>query len=362
METGKHVAELSKLLFKRIVFFYFAFIVIVLFLLFLSKAFRVSVKKRNPFEWLALFIIVFIAIFRFDVGWDYVNYYNYIDNVEILQILRLEPLSQIFCYIAILFESPPLLFVLFGLPTYLILFYTLKRYSVGFVLSLLVYLAFFYLESLTSIRQTLALSITFWGFRYILKRSFIKYMLVVALSAMFHMSAVAAILIYPVYYLLNLRSLAIMIPVLFLLKEVVFRMLSSYGPYAYYLDKLEDFTGGGIVRYVQIALYFSLLILGLVKKIDRSQNKLFTLIGIALLFPFIFGPALGTRLGMYFLIYQCILIPSILSKYSLPYKVIYASCFSLYFLVMIYIGSKNEFKSLYIPYQFIFNIENPQFR
>ena len=342
--------------------FYVVFICSILFFFFLSFHERKKYKNGVFFERIALFIIVFISIFRFDVGWDYVNYYNYIYNVEILQILGLEPFSQLLCYVALYFNSPPLLFILFGLPTYLILFQALRRFSVDFRISILVYLAFFYLESFTSMRQTLALSITFWGFRYVLTRSFAKYFFVIVLAALFHMSALVALVIYPIYFLLNVKWLILVIPVIFLVKEVLFQFLSMYGRYAYYLDKLEEYTGGGIARYVQIFLFLSLLVLGRAKSISFSENRMFSIIGLALFFPFIFGPALGTRIGMYFLIFLCLLVPCILKKYSIHYKILYTFCFVGYFLTMIYVGSNNAFKSLYTPYQFIFNIESPQFR
>ena len=108
--------------------FYILFICIVLSLFFLSRVFPDGSRRYYFFELVGLFVINFSGIFRFDVGWDYINYYNYIDKIEVNQIIRLEPLSQIFCIIAILFDNPPLLFVLFGLPTYLIFFHSFKKY------------------------------------------------------------------------------------------------------------------------------------------------------------------------------------------------------------------------------------------
>ena len=194
------------------------------------------------------------------------------------------------------------------------------------------------------------------------KRQLFKYVLVVGFAALFHVSALAALFIYPVYRFLSLRMLVFIIPILFLAKEILLRVLYVLDIYSYYIDKLDEYTGGGIVRYIQIALFVSLLLLAYLKRIDEYENKLFAIIGIALLFPFILGPALGIRLGMYFLVYFCLLIPSILRKYSVQYRLFYAICFSGYFLAMIYIGSNNAFKSLYIPYQLIFNVENIQFR
>ena len=62
--------------------FYILFICIVLSLFFLSRVFPDGSRRYYFFELVGLFVIIFIGIFRFDVGWDYINYYNYIDKSE----------------------------------------------------------------------------------------------------------------------------------------------------------------------------------------------------------------------------------------------------------------------------------------
>ena len=107
--------------------FYILFICIVLSLFFLSRVFPDGSRRYYFFELVGLFVIIFIGIFRFDVGWDYINYYNYIDKIEVNQIIRLEPLSQIFCIIAILFDNPPLLFYYLDYQLILYFFIHLKN-------------------------------------------------------------------------------------------------------------------------------------------------------------------------------------------------------------------------------------------
>ena len=106
----------------------------ILFILILLSLFLIDYLNRKQIlplpvncEKLAVLVVIFVGIFRFDVGWDYVNYYNYINLEEWGHIIRLEPLSIVLCVIAIYFNSPPLLFVLFGLPTYYLFFQNIKE-------------------------------------------------------------------------------------------------------------------------------------------------------------------------------------------------------------------------------------------
>ncbi len=340
----------------------------ILFILILLSLFLIDYLNRKQIlplpvncEKLAVLVVIFVGIFRFDVGWDYVNYYNYINLEEWGHIIRLEPLSIVLCVIAIYFNSPPLLFVLFGLPTYYLFFRTLKKNSKIFALSFFVYLAFFYLETFTSIRQTLALSIVFAGYKYILKRKFISYVICVVIAFFFHYSALVAIAIYPIYHKFNFKLLSVFILGIFIFKQLMFAIVERYTSYGYYLDKLEDYTGGGIVRYIMILFFIVLLLLGYKKGIIQ-QLPFYKIVFTSLILPFILGPALGARLGIYFSIYLCLLCAQVFSYYHAGMKLLLVFGCCCYFLLMIYIGSQNDFKSLYIPYQFIFDVNNIQFR
>lgn len=342
--------------------FYILFLAVILFVFFLAAyCKKKKLKLFVEFDKLAVGILIFVGIFRFDVGWDYVNYYDYIDKIQIDRIIRLEPLSQLLCYISIYLESPPVLFVFFGLPTYLLLFRTLKSFSEIFILSFFVYVAFYYLESFTSVRQALAISITFSGFTYIANRKILKYLCCVVFASLFHYSALVALIIYPIYHRVSFKTVCLFIPFLFLFKALFLELVLNYTNYGYYIDKLEEFTGGGIVKYVVILCFLLLCVLGFLKGVLK-KNPFYKIVFISLFLPFLLGPALGARLGSYFSIYLCLLVPNVLKYYNdkVKFGVIVFCCF--YFMLMISIASVNSFKSLYTPYQFIFNVENIQFR
>lgn len=81
------------------------------------------------------------------MGYDYLTYYTLIENEEEAQILYLfSPLSIVWAEIALYFESPQMLFVLFGLPTFALLIFTLKKYSKDYALSVTILICFFFLH------------------------------------------------------------------------------------------------------------------------------------------------------------------------------------------------------------------------
>ncbi|MCS2767341.1 EpsG family protein [Bacteroides thetaiotaomicron] len=161
--------------------FYLFFLLIVLFLLYIQS------RKRQYSTVAGIcvpIIIIFVVICRYRVGYDYLTYYTLIENEEEAQILYLfSPLSIVWAEIALYFESPQMLFVLFGLPTFALLIFTLKKYSKDYALSVTILICFFFFTSLSIIRQALALAICFYGYRFIVKRSLIKYILCILIAS-----------------------------------------------------------------------------------------------------------------------------------------------------------------------------------
>lgn len=304
---------------------------------------------------IAFLLIVVIALLRFDVGWDYVNYYRAVINND---IKRFEPLSQLFLYIAIQLGLPHLVFLLFGIPTYILIYSTIRKYSSNIGFSILLYFSFFYLESLGFIRQSLAVAICFWAIKYIFSRRFFPFLICVVIATSFHYSAIIVLFAYFMYQA-KLQYLICILPALFIVRVLAFRLLVSIGVYTTYLEELFVMGGGALIRFFYIILFFSLLVVR-GKKIGVKDNFFLFMIGLALSFPFLFGSHLGVRLSSYFFMYYILLIPDFVFKIKL--KLIYVTIAILFLTMTLYLTTQDPIKSQYVPYQFIFEIDEPIFR
>ena len=336
-------------------FFYFLLIAFVSLFCYSKKRLHFAGIRINVSS-IAFVLIVAIALLRFDVGWDYVNYYQAVTNND---IKRFEPLSQLFFCIAIFFECPHLIFLLFGIPTYLLIFSTIRKYSRNVGFSILLYFCFFYLESLGFIRQALAVAICFWAVKYIFCRRFVPFLLCIVVAILFHYSAVIVLLAYPLYQKVKLKYLMWSLPALFIIRELFLILLGTLGMYTTYLEELYTMQGGSLIRFFYIILFFSLLIFKNAKN-DANDNYFFFMIGLALAFPFLFGSHLGVRLSSYFFIYYLLLILDVILKASM--KFLYVMVAISFLLLTLYLTTRDPIKSQYVPYQFIFEIDEPVFR
>jgi hypothetical protein len=343
--------------------FYFSFILFVSIFLFIGKIKNVS-HYNGFFQSIAVFSIVIVAIIRFDVGWDYKGYYSSIINPHIYNLDRYEPLSRLFTNIALYFNSPPLLFVLYGIPTYLLVYFSFIKYSKNVGLSMIIYIGLFYLISFSIIRQALAIAICLFSYRYLQGKSFFKYSLCVLFAVLFHYSAIVLLFIYYIYhYVSQLKNVILLICITFIGRELLFYIIEKYTPFEDYIDILFEMKGGSVTRFFYVLLFVSIPLLTKYKNYSKEEKSLLSVICFGISTPFIFGSALGERIGAYFLLYFCFIIPSLL-QYLKPSKtLVYYLIFNVYFLLTIYISSNMSWqKSAYTPYQTIFSNEQRIFK
>lgn len=335
-------------------------------LLFFVLLFTNFLGRKNNNGWgykIAASLLAIVAIVRFDVGWDYPNYYNIIDNVLVAGLSQWEPLSLGLALLAIYTNNTFLFFILSGCIIYPLAFYAFKKNSVMPSLSLIIYVGLFYLISCSIIRQAIAVSICLYAYKYIKAKSFFRYFLLVVLATLFHYSAFISLVIYPIYHHGKFKLVLALSIVMVFLRTFLFMILESYGLYADYLSRLNDISGGAITRLFYILLFLSFFIIIKYRKYTTEEKRFLSIILVGLFCPFLFGSGMGERIGYYFIIYYCYLIPILLEGKKRYKRGIYVSIFSLYFLLMIFYTSHIPGqKAAYTPYRTIFNITHVQFR
>ena len=309
-----------------------------------------------------LVILLIVTCLRFDVGFDYMSYYNMVyPHLNDSEIERIEPFSAILLRFASYLGHPQFVFILFCLLNSFFLYKSFRIHSSNFFISVLVYISMFYLNDISVLRQAVACSITFYSFKYVRERKFILYLLFCLIAFLFHSSAIVAILIYFIYNYCNpLLTFVAMVLLYSLSKSVIYMLPGS--DFTHFFDYMFDMNGGAIIKYVNIALLLLLIVYDRIKHI-KNNIQMYQIVAIGLLFPFVFGSHLGNRVGTYFTMFFCLIIPTSLSKSSIPVYKFVVFLFMLYFLSTIMV-STNSSGSQYVPYRCVLfeDIDNPSFR
>ena len=101
----------------------------------------------------------------------------------------------------------------------------------------------------------------FLGYRFIVKRSLIKYILCILIAALFHPSAGVAIIIYWLPFL-KFRLVVLLSIISIVAKPLFFYMLNILGVYTSYLDGKMDIEGGKYTQLIYFLLFIICFVLG----------------------------------------------------------------------------------------------------
>ena len=165
---------------------YILFISIIMALLILNSAVK---QNANIFQILAFCLIVFFVGFRFETGYDWAMYRNFFEyntfhsGIEFGYVFLIKILRYFF-------NDYQSLFLFTAFITYIFIYLGIKKYTThtGIALVLFLLIPGLFLNSLTIIRQELAIAITFYAFSLLVDKKFSKYLVLMILAFSIHYS------------------------------------------------------------------------------------------------------------------------------------------------------------------------------
>jgi len=343
-----------------------------------------SEKRNNRGGIYLAYVIIFAAsALRFDIGFDYENYYyifsslankfNYNGAFDWIDLITIEPFAFIFGYL-FQWSANAYLYVIatYSLITIILLFKIFDHYNIH-TIGIFLYLASWIMfQSWDWVRQALALSFFLYSIQYIESKSFLKFSVCIFLATMSHYSALVLILAYPLSKLHIQRQFAIGIAVIALLLSLagvldqLKSLMFSLIPYYAELYANTDYeTAGG--NHSSTTLFLTaILYLIYIAVIDKKYNYL--------QIPFLTGYIIFLisadnlnldRIAWYFTSLQLIIVPLSLRE-ALPgtqKRIVLLSAFGLLFLIYNVIDIGATIRGC-TPYETIFspNCEQLHFR
>lgn len=344
---------------------YIIFIILILILPKMGKIRIVSGFKTYGFN--VAFILIFIlSALRFDVGYDYSMYYEFIEgNIKWYtdQINRIEFLPRQL----ILFSSFINFYQFFFIFTSFLITYFfykgIKENSEDRLISTLIFVCFplFFFMSLSIVRQYVAVAIVFYSFKFIKQRQFWQYLAVVILCFFIHKSFILALPLYFFYSnFVNKKIILVIFILSFFSSDLLAFVIKLFSDrYSIYFTRISG-EGGNLMLLVFQTL--GLLLLPLVYNFRDKNDKDFN---FYLLTYFVglfiwaslskFGHA-GIRGSLYYMSFTILLIPHLKKKIK-EYKIIkegFVIICICFFFINLYIGSQHRIKDANLPYQTFF--------
>ena len=188
------------------------YFIVCLTLFYNSVKYEFIYKEKRRWKKIIIFMIIFILAFSYQMGSDWLNYqyfYDYeVPNIKLSDLYNSSKFmfssEKVFVLLSIFFYKIGFNYELFvgiiiAFSLFLILNFIEKRsdnFYFSFFLSIVIFLFGYSLEPV--LRQLITLSLIVIGFKYIEKRCFFKYLLIIILAVQFHLSAFIAL---PLYFL-----------------------------------------------------------------------------------------------------------------------------------------------------------------
>ena len=197
----------------------------------------------------------------------------------------------------------------------------------------LMYYLLMYNESLNLMRQSMAVAVTAYGFRYVYERKPLKYVSIVLLAMQFHITALLAVFIYPLYILVCVKRkyfvVYILLPLSVCSGMVLGRLIGIITNTGLFGDKfLKYFKEGfdSVFSVNQFVIRFPFIILFLYMAVKHKRKREYrNLMASILVLDLAFAELRGIeetlyRLSLYFSVYKCVMYPEVTGFFCIKNK------------------------------------------
>ncbi len=221
-------------------------------------------------------ILFGVAACRLNVGNDYAKYVEFMHLVVSDSYVPTEVgfnwLVRILYGISG-FENYLLVFAFFALATIVIFIGAIYKQSTSFIFSFFLFMAFaYYFQSFSTVRYYLAVAVALYSIPYVLRREWVKFLLLILLGATFHKSLLVVI---PLYFLASLKwkkwtvlPVTLVCVSFFFFQEFYLRVLV----FLYPTYENTDYLDGG-TSYVNILRCAAVLVLSLLYYRQTIQDN-----------------------------------------------------------------------------------------
>lgn len=332
-----------------------------------------KVNMQNRFVKLLLVIIppVFLATFRYNIGYDYGSYiwgYNnafdiiyesIIAGYEVGDSLAFELITKI----ATVFNSDrAYLMILAILSLVPGISYILREWDDMDTQPMIIFIYMFspFIFSLSACKQGIALSILMFSLKYVYDRKPIKFALCVAVAFLFHSTAIVFLLVY--FFLNNvgdlstLKKVLIVVGCLFVIMNLQWVLENVMGGRyeVYAIDSVEG-RNRTFWLYTFITFIFLLFRTKLIA-IDKRNELLIMMMAVGAICQYLgFSNAFAKRIGEYFLMAQVFLIPQCIYLFTENSKKLTNLLIVVYIVAVFLIANPTVASGMgFVPYQFKF--------
>ena len=280
----------------------------------------------NTLSLLAIFSVLFLlSALRMEVGNDYETYVDTIHEIYVGGYVVTEPLFngvvKVLCKLSG-GENYLLVFGFFAFVTIWIFLKVLYEQTEDFPMAFFLFMTLgIYFRTFNTVRYYFVLALTLYSFRYVLKKEYVKFVLLILLAAFFHKSVLVVI---PIYLIANMewkKWFEVILTAgalgMFLCQDFIMKIALEL--YPSYKDTifLETETGlsGNLMSVLRCAVIFVFAVICYKDSVENQKENIFyfklNFLAILLYLCGSFLPLVG-RIGYYLITSHILFVPGLL--------------------------------------------------
>ncbi len=336
-------------------------------------------NKNRLATFLALMLPTALGGIRYAVGADFFSYSSKLqiaENMGFFQFFntfnKMEPAVWVIGRISALISiNPKLFFVLTSFLVVLMFYLGARRLKIKHMgIFMFLVLCIIFPQSLSGVRQGVAMAFSFYAMTYIFDKQLMKFLFFTLMAAMFHFSALATILLYPLFLLLvdktssekyrrNVALLVAAVPVIMLVGISLIDNIPLLSKYAQYQS--DSFSGrfegkSGTHNFLPEVVALAVSLVFYRRLVIKSAIGKFSLMMVVLMLYFnMLGLnfSLASRFADYFMPFFLLLLTGVVGEFSTPRGKNIAALLVAVFGILFFIGAfyLNKSGSIF-PYNF----------
>lgn len=322
---------------------------------------------------LFIFVILFIvAALRLNVGNDYAKYVEFMhlvvsDTYEPTVVpteIGFNLVVEIIYFLSG-FENYLLVFAFYAAATTGFFLLAIYKQSDNFLFSFFLFMAFgYYFQSFNTVRYYLAVAIALYCIPYVLKKQWIRFLLLIILAAAFHKSVLVVI---PLYFLASLKwnkwglaACALFCTTFFFLQDFYLKLVVILYPT---YENTEYLDGGtsyiNIIRCAGVLVFSLLYYKDTIKESVRNRFYFYCNLGALVLYTCCSFLPIISRIGYYLTVTHIFFLPAIIrgikdKRVKIFFTAATISAGVLYFIMLMLRAGENGLRIL--PYEtFLFH-------
>lgn len=282
-----------------------------------------------------IFLWLLLALRNISMGLNdtenvYLPYFEMLRNMSIIDIFQYRWMTDkvffiIMKFIQMIFNNYQICLAIFAIPVIALPMYVIYKYSLNKRLSTIVFISLFYGYSFFLLRQSIALAIVLFSYKFICDKKFGKFAITILIAALFHKTALLVLILYPIcnkikfsnknyilIILVGICSIVFKDFIIYILRDVLGMWSLQHGIYSIG----EKFPLGGIAVLLVI-LIVSAELIKYFKVKDENLNCLLNFSTIAILiFSFSNIIVEAYRFSLYFSIFNVLLLSNALYSFK----------------------------------------------